>query len=447
MILYPSKLCPSCGETGFIRNLIFYHKFVLDADCTMEGKEYREDISKLPISIPDIPPLKDYQINAINHNLSGKTPDLIVVPTGEGKTIIGLSIINHFKYPSIMVCPTIILTKQWVNVIRSFGGKSTSISSEGDNVISPLTITTYASLLKNLDMIDQFKIIIFDESHHVCSQEYQKIADYAMEKGLRVIGLTATERWDEIGRQIQERIFQRKYVRTISDRQNSENRVDLRFIEEKITLTPEQYNSYYDNWKLYTEKLREYGGFLNMMRYGGSGGQFGNYNEGVVAYNRVKKLLSEHPFKLDKAVEIIQNNPGTFIVFGDTIKMAKTIHEKLLYKGIKAVKIHTTNKKNKNDRKDQTRSKRENYIQQIRDGEVRVLVGVHAIEEGLDLPDMDNAIFVSIFSPSVLKATQRSGRVMRSRPGKLATIYVIYAEETIEETKRLPELRKLLAVK
>ena len=58
---------------------------------------------------------------------------------------------------------------------------------------------------------------------------------------------------------------------------------------------------------------------------------------------------------------------------------------------------------------------------------------------------MDNAIFVSIFSPSVLKATQRAGRVMRTRPGKIATIYVLYSDGTVEE-KRLPELRKLLGI-
>ena len=34
---------------------------------------------------------------------------------------------------------------------------------------------------------------------------------------------------------------------------------------------------------------------------------------------------------------------------------------------------------------------------------------------------------------------------MRTRPGKVATIYVLYSNGTVEE-KRLPELRKLLGI-
>ena len=383
--------------------------------------------------------LRDYQEEAISHALNDNNSDLIVIPTGEGKTIVGLSIINKLNEPALIVCPTIILTKQWVDVIKSFNGNATSISSEGDGIYTDLTVITYASLLRNLNVISNYKVIVFDEAHHVASPEYQKIAFTALENGLKVIGLTATERLDEIGRPIQEQIFKRKYIRTIVQRQNSSNRVELRFIAEKIELDSDQFNKYYDNWKIYLDNIKRYGGFRNMIDYGGMSG----YNEGIVAYNKVKKLLSENPQKIQKVIEIIRNNPGTFIIFGDTISMANTIYNSLKKENIKSVKIHT--KRGKKIDKDQSRKKREEYLESIRDGSIRVLIGVHAIEEGLDIPDMDNAIFVSIFSPSVLKATQRAGRVMRTRPGKIATIYVLYSDGTVEE-KRLPELKKLLGV-
>lgn len=264
--------------------------------------------------------LRDYQIEAINHGLKDGS-DLIVIPTGEGKTIVGLSIINKLNEPALIVCPTIILTKQWVDVIKSFNGNATSISSEGDGIYTDLTVITYASLLRNLNVISNYKVIVFDEAHHVASPEYQKIAFTALENGLKVIGLTATERLDEIGRPIQEQIFKRKYIRTIVQRQNSSNRVELRFIAEKIELDSDQFNKYYDNWKLYLDNIKKYGGFRNMIDYGGMSG----YNEGIVAYNKVKKLLSENPQKIQKVIEIIRNNPGTFIIFGDTISMANTI--------------------------------------------------------------------------------------------------------------------------
>ncbi len=382
--------------------------------------------------------LRDYQIEAINHGLKDGS-DLIVIPTGEGKTIVGLSIINKLNEPALIVCPTIILTKQWVDVIKSFNGNATSISSEGDGVYTNLTVITYASLLRNLNVIKSYKVIVFDEAHHVVSSEYQKIAFESLNLGLKLIGLTATERLDDVGRPIQEEIFQRKYIRTIAERQNSSNRVDLRFVPEKIEMTTDQANKYESNWQVYLNNIKKYGGFRNMIDYGNLGG----YNEGIMAYNKVKKLLSENPQKIQKVVEIIKNNPGTFVIFGDTISMANTIYNELKKVNIKSVKIHT--KRGKKLDKDQNRKTREEYLDSIRNGSIRVLIGVHAIEEGLDIPDMDNAIFVSIFSPSVLKSTQRAGRVMRTRPGKIATIYVLYSDGTVEE-KRLPELRKLLGI-
>lgn len=444
-------ICPECKERGFIQNDLFYHSFIVDSFCVMEGKPMMdksgESISG-SISLLNLPPLRDYQEVAVRHNLQSTDSDLIVIPTGEGKTIVGLSIINNYKLPSLIVCPTIILTKQWVNFIREYGGKATSISSEGDNIFSSLSVTTYASALRNLDILSQYNIIIFDESHHVCSREYQKIADRALDLGLIIVGLTATERTDEEGRPVQEKIFKRKYIRTLAQRQQSDQRIPLTFIERKVILSPEQKKKYEENWEIYTEEIKKYGGFQGMMSRGGrtSKGYFYSMNDGAKAYNMVKKLLSENPSKIDLVVDIIRNNEGNFIVFGDTIKMVEIIHSRLREAGISSIKIHSVRKKHKDDQKEQSRTERERLIKYLSEGKVRVLVGAVAIEEGLDLPDMDNAIFVSIFSPSAKKSIQRSGRVMRPRPDKHATIYVLYSENTIEEKKRLPELRKLLGV-
>lgn len=435
-------LCPKCNEKGYIQNKKFYHSFIIDINCSTENTDISNIERDTIISIPNIPKLKDFQEDSLYHILNDKTPDLIVIPTGEGKTIVGLSVIEKLKQSTLIICPTIILTKQWERVINEYGGRATSISSEGDNIISPITITTYASALLNLNMINQFKIIIFDEAHHVCSSQYSQIAKYAILKNIKIVGLTATERYDDDGKVIQEEIFKRKYIRTIVERQISQYRVDLQFIPISIFMTTEQWDAYEEYWKIYTDYMRRYGGFKDMKSYNPSNQYFYKINEGMIAYNRIKKLLSEIPQKLDKVIEIIKKNNGTFIVFGDTIAMADILYKKLILNKISTIKIHT--KRSKKD-VDQTRVKREKYLDKVRNGEVRVIVGVHAIEEGLDLPDIDNAIFVSIFSSSILKATQRAGRVMRSRPNKLATIYVLYCDNTIEE-KRLKKLKELLAV-
>ena len=71
------------------------------------------------------------------------------------------------------------------------------------------------------------------------------------------------------------------------------------------------------------------------------------------------------------------------------------------------------------------------------------MVGAYAIEEGLDIPVLDNAVFVCEVTSSDLKIIQRAGRVMRAQPGKEVKIHVIYAENTIESTN-LAKIRKIV---
>ena len=82
-------------------------------------------------------------------------------------------------------------------------------------------------------------------------------------------------------------------------------------------------------------------------------------------------------------------------------------------------------------------------IQDIRERKVRVLLGVNAIEEGLDFPGMDNAIFLSTLSAGTIKVIQRTGRTMRVQAGKSVSIYVLYAENTREEYN-LPAIRRII---
>ena len=69
----------------------------------------------------------------------------------------------------------------------------------------------------------------------------------------------------------------------------------------------------------------------------------------------------------------------------------------------------------------------------------------NAIEEGLDIPEMDNAIFFSNFSSGSRKIIQRAGRTMRLLPGKEVSIYVLYAVDTKEE-ENLEGIEKILGV-
>lgn len=386
----------------------------------------------------EFPELFDFQNEAVFHALN-HNPDLIVVPTGEGKTIIALKIIDTLNVPTIVVVPTIELVKQWEKTITSMGSKCTTYSSGSAKEFSDLTVITYASLLRNMDRISDYGLIVFDEVHHLFAEEYRKLGNEALNLGKKMIGLTASPRTMGEEELIQSRMFPYRYERTIRQRQNSDRAVDLKFNAIPIDLSGNDMERYNKLWDTYVDSIRRHGGFREMASSGYEGN---NYNEGMVAYSQIKKLLTSNDEKMRKALEIVQSKPdGRFVIFMDTIRMVDALSKFLKMKGIKSVKIHAPKK----GFESQNRNQREMIIRDLNEGNARVLIGCNAIEEGLDLPEMDNAIFFSNFSSGSRKIIQRAGRTMRSLPGKEVSIYVLYARDTKEE-KNLEGIKNILGV-
>ena len=85
-----------------------------------------------------LPQLYDFQEEAVKHALE-HTLDMIVVPTGEGKTIIALKVIDILKVPTIVIVPTIELVKQWEKKVISMDGECTGYSSGSDREFSKQT--------------------------------------------------------------------------------------------------------------------------------------------------------------------------------------------------------------------------------------------------------------------------------------------------------------------
>jgi len=117
------------------------------------------------------------------------------------------------------------------------------------------------------------------------------------------------------------------------------------------------------------------------------------------------------------------------------VAMVDTIYNRLQADGVSAVRIHYNLKQNS--------AARDQVIESLRSGQIRVLIGAVAISEGLNLPDLDNAIFVSIVQKTTRIYIQRLGRIMRPRPGKLATLWILYAPGTVEE-RNLSNIMDLL---
>ena len=141
--------------------------------------------------------LYEEQLEAVNALLEYNN-GILVAPTGSGKTIIGIEIINRIKRPTLILVDQVKLIDQWKDRILSFA----EISSNGCKIAPGVLygakkklsgivdIASIKSITDNLDIYDKYEVIIGDEIHHVASQTYEDIIRKF--KARYIYGLTAT---------------------------------------------------------------------------------------------------------------------------------------------------------------------------------------------------------------------------------------------------------------
>ena len=64
--------------------------------------------------------LKNYQKKAMLNWVNAGKKGCIVLPTGSGKTIIGIKIIEHINQPTLIIVPTIELMDQWSKTLSRY---------------------------------------------------------------------------------------------------------------------------------------------------------------------------------------------------------------------------------------------------------------------------------------------------------------------------------------
>src|SRR6266446_7170468 len=115
----------------------------------------------------------------------------IVLPTGAGKTFVAIQAIHRVNRSTIVVAPTIDLLHQWYARLVNAFASEVGVYYGGEKKILPLTVTTYHSAG---DLIAEhgnaFKLIIFDEVHHLPAPSWGEAA--LMAPAPLRLGLTAT---------------------------------------------------------------------------------------------------------------------------------------------------------------------------------------------------------------------------------------------------------------
>jgi superfamily II DNA or RNA helicase len=116
--------------------------------------------------------LREYQQDALTVMLNNRC-GIVKIPTGGGKTRITLNYIKSVNKSTLVLVPTRYLVKQW-----------------SEQVPEHAHVKTYASI-KSKKYLEQFKVVILDECHHVASRTLFKIG-MSLHQDAFVFGLSGT---------------------------------------------------------------------------------------------------------------------------------------------------------------------------------------------------------------------------------------------------------------
>lgn len=378
------------------------------------------DRSSLPppprVDMP-FPSLRDYQSDAYEAWVRAGRRGVVVMPTGSGKTRLGLAAISGTAVPSIVLVPTLDLLRQWASLLRE-SGIEPGVIGGGEKVVRDVTVSTYESAyLMRYELGGRFYLMVADEAHHLASPDYMSIStDYMAPYRL---GLSATfERRDGSHEDLYESFGSVVFQLSYSDIAGH--------------LSPYEYISVpcYMSGRELEEYRREFSVYRNFVASRGlhfnSSEDFQRFmkqsfdtesRKAVQAWRESRYIAMNSAAKREALRSIVRAESGNrMIIFCDDVDTAYSISREFL---IPAVTYFTP------------RDERAGILDRFRAGGYSAIVASRVLDEGIDVPDATVAVVFS-GSSNPRQMVQRLGRVLRPAPGKVARLYELFTANSSE---------------
>lgn len=423
--------------------------------------EVNSKIPKFPFSEGP----RKYQIEAYNNWANNNFKGIFAMATGTGKTITSLNcLLNEYKlngiYRALILVPTKSLVEQWhiecrkfnfvENIIKAYSSENwveQIANIETLNIIkkefSYVIISTYSTfstrkfqnILKNLS--DQ-TLLIADEMHNLGSSTLKsKLGSIKFKK---LIGLSATpERQfqDEINKQLrvffgENDISNYTYSYTMYDAIKKEPRAlcQYKYFPVIVELTDEEFLEYIDltrkinSIKLDTIEKKEIFNMFCIARQRvihKAKNKFHAFNKIILDEYKKRGNLKYTLVYVPEGIDVYQNssNDDNYDIYYETEEGIK-----LLDKYTKAINTVVEENISVSQFIGSTSSEiRNKILQDFAKGEIQVITSMKCLDEGIDVPRSELAIFCSS-TGNPRQFIQRRGRVLRKCEGKeQATIY------------------------
>jgi superfamily II DNA or RNA helicase len=320
--------------------------------------------------------LRDYQEDAIKCIVeSPKRSVRIKIPCGCGKTIVIFGCIGRYQSSQGKICifvPSLLLLDHFIEYFEKYKIPTSYYCPVGTgyndkiNYDAKIFICVYNSIdkIKHLD----FDIIFIDEGHHLYQPSIYKTFESIDEDELELVK-------DEIGsKKLSQEVFKMKYKKivflsaTIDD---PDFEYDMReAIEKDYICDYDLHIPVFENKRLTNEDIKSY--------------------------------LDDHP------------ECQSILAYCNSIKRCDNITEYLLTQEIKATTFNAN-----------TSVKiRKQILNDFRLGNIRILITVNTLGEGIDIKNADTCFFIET-RKSRINVMQCIGRIMRKHPSKTVGHVVI----------------------
>ena len=389
----------------------------------------------------------EWQKRAYDWWLQNGRCGIVEAVTGTGKTLVGLAALAQALQRgerALLLVPSIVLQTQWRDRLTTWlPSARVGLLGDGnddsmDRTHQILVATVHSASTRAAWLANRYQLVVADECHRYGAESFQFAL---LENATARMGLTATfERADDGVDAVLRPYFGSSFSYSYDEATSEGVLASFVVADVGIELSSVERERFDVADRLCrrarAKLIRDYGypsepgSFMQRVNEAAKA-MFGLFGEGKLAKQYVKgfrdrqEALSESSARIavldNLASSIVES--GRVLLFTESIDAATNACARLGVSGVRARAYHSKI----------STTERARTLKDFADGRLQALVAVRALDEGVDVPDVDLGIILSA-SRTKRQMIQRLGRVVRRKPdGRYARLVIVYAEGTYED--------------